>query len=163
MTRYEVWAEVQASPGFQEITGSPVIRRLEFSGEDLDAAESAAEAAGEAQAGGLVGGCGGCGRVGKRVPAFIMLLLSAALYFTHPPSTRPSLCPVPIPRGVYGTGVFLCTPVHRGSPLILYIRNIIPDSISMTLLARLALSGWGYTDFHAVVNFAFTEFSEVHS
>jgi len=45
MTRYEVWAEVQASPGFQEITGSPVIRRLEFSGEDLDAAESAAEAA----------------------------------------------------------------------------------------------------------------------
>jgi hypothetical protein len=42
---YEVWAEVQASPGFQEIAGSPVVRRLEFSGEDLDAAIAAAEAA----------------------------------------------------------------------------------------------------------------------
>lgn len=39
---YEVWAEVQASPGFQEITGMPTIRRLEFSGEDLDAATAAA-------------------------------------------------------------------------------------------------------------------------
>ncbi len=45
MTRYEVWAEVQASPGFQEITGTPVVRRLEFSGEDLDSAIAAAEAA----------------------------------------------------------------------------------------------------------------------
>jgi len=45
MTRYEVWAEVQASPGFQEITGTPVVRRLEFSGEDLDTAIAAAEAA----------------------------------------------------------------------------------------------------------------------
>lgn len=45
MTRYEVWAEVQASPGFQELTGTPVIRRLEFSGEDLEAAIAAAEAA----------------------------------------------------------------------------------------------------------------------
>jgi len=44
MTRYEVWAEVQASPGFQELTGTPVVRRLEFSGEDLDAAIAAAEA-----------------------------------------------------------------------------------------------------------------------
>ncbi len=45
MTRYEVWAEVQASPGFQEITGTPTVRRLEFSGEDLDSAIAAAEAA----------------------------------------------------------------------------------------------------------------------
>ncbi len=45
MTRYEVWAEVQASPGFQELTGSPTVRRLEFSGEDLDAALRAAEEA----------------------------------------------------------------------------------------------------------------------
>jgi hypothetical protein len=45
MTHYEVWAEVQASPGFQELTGTPTVRRLEFSGEDLDAAIAAAEAA----------------------------------------------------------------------------------------------------------------------
>ena len=45
MTHYEVWAEVQASRGFREITGTPVVRRLEFSGEDLDAAIAAAEAA----------------------------------------------------------------------------------------------------------------------
>ncbi len=45
MTHYEVWAEVQASPGFQELTGSPTVRRLEFSGEDLDSAVAAAEAA----------------------------------------------------------------------------------------------------------------------
>jgi hypothetical protein len=43
--RYEVWAEVQASPGFQELTGMPIVRRLEFSGEDLVAAVAAAEAA----------------------------------------------------------------------------------------------------------------------
>ncbi len=42
---YEVWAEVQASKSFQEVTGSPAIRRLEFSGEDLDAAIAAAERA----------------------------------------------------------------------------------------------------------------------
>ena len=30
-------------------------------------------------------------------------------------------------------------------------------------LEHLALSGWGYADFHAVVNFAFTEFSEVRA
>jgi len=45
MTRFEVWAEVQATPGFQEITGTPVVRGLEFSGEDLDAAIAAAERA----------------------------------------------------------------------------------------------------------------------
>jgi len=45
VTHYEVWAEVQASPGFQELTGSPTVRRLEFSGEDLDSAVAAAEAA----------------------------------------------------------------------------------------------------------------------
>jgi hypothetical protein len=43
--RYEVWAEVQATPGFQEITGTPTVRRLEFSGEDLDSALRAAEEA----------------------------------------------------------------------------------------------------------------------
>ncbi len=45
MTHYEVWAEVQASPGFQELTGTPTVRRLEFSSEDLDSAIAAAEAA----------------------------------------------------------------------------------------------------------------------
>ena len=29
------------------------------------------------------------------------------------------------------------------------------------LLGHLALSGWGYADFHAVVNFTLTQFSEV--
>ncbi len=45
MTHYEVWAEVLASPGFQELTGTPTVRRLEFSSEDLDSAIAAAEAA----------------------------------------------------------------------------------------------------------------------
>jgi hypothetical protein len=47
------------------------------------------------------------------------------------------------------------------SPSVLYIRNIIPDNMSIPLLGYLALSGWGYTDFHASMNFAFIEFYEV--
>jgi hypothetical protein len=43
----------------------------------------------------------------------------------------------------------------------LYIRNIMPDEVSILLLEHLALSGWGYADFHAGVNFAFWGFSEV--
>ena len=43
----------------------------------------------------------------------------------------------------------------------LYIRNIIPDDMGIPSLAVLALSGWGYTDFHASANFAFWGFSEV--
>jgi hypothetical protein len=43
----------------------------------------------------------------------------------------------------------------------LYIRNIIPDDVGILLPEPLALSGWGYTDFHASVNFAFWGFSEV--
>ena len=43
----------------------------------------------------------------------------------------------------------------------LYIRNIIPDDMSIPLLAHRGLSGWGYTDFHASVNFAFWGFCEV--
>ena len=43
----------------------------------------------------------------------------------------------------------------------LYIRNIIPDDMGIPLLEHLALSGWGYTDFHASMNFAFWGFSEV--
>jgi hypothetical protein len=46
---------------------------------------------------------------------------------------------------------------------ILYIRNIIPGDMSISLLEHLALSGWGYTDFHASMNFAFWAFSEVRS
>ncbi len=45
MTRYEVWAEVQASQSFQEVVGAPAVKRLEYSGEDLDEALHAAEAA----------------------------------------------------------------------------------------------------------------------
>jgi hypothetical protein len=43
----------------------------------------------------------------------------------------------------------------------LYIRNIIPGDMGIPSSAVLALSGWGYTDFHASVNFAFWGFSEV--
>jgi hypothetical protein len=45
---------------------------------------------------------------------------------------------------------------------ILYIRNIIPADMGIPLPEHVALSGWGYADFHAGVNFAFTEFSEFH-
>jgi hypothetical protein len=34
--------------------------------------------------------------------------------------------------------------------------------MGIPLPEHVALSGWGYADFHAGVNFAFTEFSEVH-
>ena len=43
----------------------------------------------------------------------------------------------------------------------LYIRSIIPGDTSMPLLERIALSGWGYADFHTSVNFAFWGFSQV--
>jgi hypothetical protein len=43
----------------------------------------------------------------------------------------------------------------------LYIRNIIPADIGILRLEHLALSGWGYADFHTDANFAFGEFSEV--
>ena len=43
----------------------------------------------------------------------------------------------------------------------LYIRNIISDDMNIPLLGYRALSGWGYTDFHASVNFAFWAFCEV--
>ena len=43
----------------------------------------------------------------------------------------------------------------------LYIRNIMPDDMGIPLLERITLSGWGYTHFHASVNFAFWGFSEV--
>jgi hypothetical protein len=36
----------------------------------------------------------------------------------------------------------------------LYIRNIIPDAAGIPLLGYRALSGSGYADFHASVNFA---------
>jgi hypothetical protein len=49
------------------------------------------------------------------------------------------------------------------SPPVLYIRNIIPDDMSIPLLASPGLSGWGCADFHAGVTFAITEFSEVRS
>jgi hypothetical protein len=46
-------------------------------------------------------------------------------------------------------------------PPILYIKNIIPGDMGIPLLGYRALSGWGYADIHAGVNFRFTEFSEV--
>ncbi len=41
--------------------------------------------------------------------------------------------------------------------------RIIPGKISIPLPEPLARSGWGYADFHAGVNFALTEFSEVRN
>jgi hypothetical protein len=40
----------------------------------------------------------------------------------------------------------------------LYIINIMLDDTGIPSPAVLALSGWGYADFHAGVNFRFTEF-----
>jgi hypothetical protein len=68
------------------------------------------------------------------------------------PGTGPSLCPAPMPQGV--------SYVRRVN---LYIRNLIPDDMGIPSLAVLALSGWGYADFHAGVNFRLTEFYEVLS
>jgi hypothetical protein len=43
--RYETWADVQASEGFQELTGSPTVARLEYSGTDPEEARRKAEEA----------------------------------------------------------------------------------------------------------------------
>jgi hypothetical protein len=53
--------------------------------------------------------------------------------------------------------------IRTTSLLMLYKRNVIPTGGLAPLLEHLALSGWGYADFHAGVNFRFTEFSEVGS
>jgi hypothetical protein len=45
-------------------------------------------------------------------------------------------------------GGVLCT--SGPQPLVLYIRNIIPDDIGIPLLEHLAPSGWGYANFHGV-------------
>ena len=39
MARYEVWAHVQASRGYQELTDSPTIAKLEYGGTDLKEAQ----------------------------------------------------------------------------------------------------------------------------
>jgi hypothetical protein len=62
-------------------------------------------------------------------------------------SPAPTTLALPHPRLSY---------VQIGRPSELYIRNIIPNSGP-------GLSGRGYAGFQAVVNFAFTEFSEVRS
>ena len=78
------------------------------------------------------------------VPAFIILPMVAPLPtflwrgLRFPPSRRPK------PSCVRG---------HN--------RRIIPDDMSIPLRRLLALPGWGDADFHGVVNFRFTEFSEV--
>ena len=48
------------------------------------------------------------------------------------------------------TGHDPAKPVHK--------KPIIPVDMGIPLLERIPLSGWGYTDFHASVNFAYTEF-----
>src|SRR5215218_2752360 len=66
----------------------------------------------------------------------------------------PSHCPSPVPQGssyVQTNGIMAHT----------YIRTIILNDMDIPLRRLLGLSGWGYADFNAGVNFAFTEFSEV--
>jgi hypothetical protein len=81
----------------------------------------------------------------RRAPAFIILVLLAALYWgTGSSSTNASFALA----HSYAAGVVLCT---RGPhPLILYIRNIIPDGTSIPLPEHLALSGRGYALFTRV-------------
>src|SRR5215218_5556722 len=73
----------------------------------------------------------------------------------RPVGCGPSLCPAPMPLG------HLMYTRAKSLPS-LSIRNIISDDMNIPLLGYRALSGWGYTDFHASVNFAFWGFSEVH-
>src|SRR5215203_1622752 len=66
----------------------------------------------------------------------------------------PSHCPSPVPQGssyVQTSGIMAHT----------YIRTIILNDMDIPLRRLLGLSGWGYADFNAGVNFALTEFSEV--
>ena len=45
MTTYETWAHVVMDREFYELTGDPVIAKLEYSGTDPDAAQEAADKA----------------------------------------------------------------------------------------------------------------------
>jgi len=47
------------------------------------------------------------------------------------------------------------------SSLVSYVRNIIPDDMSIPFPGHLALSGWIDAHSHAGAKFAVTEFSEV--
>src|SRR5215211_894788 len=68
-----------------------------------------------------------------------------------------------------GSGPWLCpTPMPQGR--LMYTRPQPPNSVhkrhdtrryDISLLERITLSGWGYTDFHASVNFAFWAFREL--
>jgi hypothetical protein len=53
--------------------------------------------------------------------------------------------------------------IRTTSLLMLYKRNVIPTGGLAPLLEHLALSGRLHADYHAVANFAFTEFSEVRA
>jgi hypothetical protein len=55
--------------------------------------------------------------------------------------------PGPMPQGVSYVQV---------SGLGAYIRNIIPDDVGIIRLEHLALSGWGYADFHFLCSRAHT-------
>jgi hypothetical protein len=59
------------------------------------------------------------------------------------------------------TPAYAVSYVLIGTPTEQYIRNMIPDDMGIPSPAVLALSGRGYADLHAGVNFAYTEFSEV--
>jgi hypothetical protein len=49
------------------------------------------------------------------------------------------------------------------SVVSVYTSTEYPTICASSRWRLLALSGWGYTDFHASVNFRFTEFSEVRA
>src|SRR5215208_6153511 len=74
---------------------------------------------------------------------------------------------IPLPRVARLFYWYRAAPMLQGVSYVqnsaVYIRNLILGSMSIPSSASLALSGWGYTDFHASVNFAFWGFSEVRS
>jgi hypothetical protein len=93
--------------------------------------------------------------------------------------SRPKVGRVPSPWSTHPTPLTTgrATPQHRWRGLrfappqtpknapefISCFWRMIPDDIGVVRLVHQALSGWGYADFHAGVNFRFTEFSQVRS
>src|SRR5829696_8407760 len=72
---------------------------------------------------------------------------------------EPAPSEIPLPRAARLFYWYRAGPMPQGVSYVhhanLYIRNLILGSMSIPSSASLALSGWGYTDFHASVNFAF--------
>src|SRR5215217_2530863 len=72
---------------------------------------------------------------------------------------------IPLPRVARLFYWYRAAPMLQGVSYVqnsaVYIRNLIPEEWDLTLFGVLGLSGRGYADLHAGVNFHFIEFSEV--